>query len=65
MNNSSEKYIPNQEELNRIRNIKEENIDLSDAPETDAQFWQSAKFIQNKLNSTTNRVYKPTNRQQE
>ncbi len=48
MNNSSAKYAPTQAELDKIRNIKDEDIDLSDAPETDAKFWESAKFIQNK-----------------
>ncbi len=48
MNNSSEKYIPTQKELDRIKSIKEEDIDLSDAPETDAKFWESAKFVQTK-----------------
>ncbi len=48
MNNSSEKYTPTQEELDRIRSIKDEDIDLSDALPTDAKFWESAKFVQTK-----------------
>jgi len=49
MNNLSEKYTPTQTELNKIINIQDEDIDLSDAPETDAKFWESAKFVQNKV----------------
>ena len=49
MNKSSKKYIPTQAELDRIKNIKDEDIDLSDAPETDAMFWKSAKMVTPKV----------------
>jgi len=52
MNNSSN-YVPTQVELDRIRNIKDEDIDLSDAPETDAKFWESAKIVQAKARNKT------------
>lgn len=48
MDNMIKSYIPTQEELTRIKNIKDEDIDLSDAPETDAEFWQNAEKISNK-----------------
>ena len=42
---SSDKYSPTEEELERIRAIGDEEIDFSDAPETDAEFWATAKKI--------------------
>ena len=42
---SSDKYSPTEEELERIRAISDEEIDFSDAPETDAEFWATAKKI--------------------
>jgi hypothetical protein len=42
---SSDKYSPTEEELERIRAIGDEEIDFSDAPETDAEFWSTAKKI--------------------
>ena len=41
----SDKYSPTEEELQRIRAIGDEEIDFSDAPETDAEFWSTAKKI--------------------
>lgn len=41
----SDKYSPTEEELERIRAIGDEEIDFSDAPETDAEFWSTAKKI--------------------
>ena len=61
MNNSSN-YLPTQAELDRIRSIKDEDIDLSDAPETDAKFWESAKMVEAKArNIATDKLVK-TNR---
>jgi hypothetical protein len=48
---SSDKYSPTEEELERIRAISDEEIDFSDAPETDAEFWATAKKF-----SPTNRM---------
>ncbi|MGI0479280.1 hypothetical protein ACN4EE_00665 [Geminocystis sp. CENA526] len=48
MDNVTKNYIPTQEELTRIKNIKDEDIDLSDAPETDMEFWQNAQKISKK-----------------
>jgi len=42
---SSDKYSPTEEELERIRAIDDEEIDFSDAPETDAEFWATEKKI--------------------
>jgi hypothetical protein len=39
----SDKYSPTEEELQRIRAISDEEIDFSDAPETDAEFWSNGK----------------------
>jgi hypothetical protein len=47
----SDKYSPTEEELERIRAISDQEIDFSDAPETDAEFWSTAKKI-----SPTNRM---------
>ncbi|MBF2058369.1 MAG: hypothetical protein IGQ45_14425 [Cyanobacterium sp. T60_A2020_053] len=38
-------YIITETELARIKSIKDEDIDLSDNPETDENFWQSATLI--------------------
>ena len=43
---SSDKYFATEKELERIRAISDEKIDFSDAPETDAEFWTTAKFSQ-------------------
>ncbi len=48
MDKSQYKYIPTQTELDRIKNIKDEEIDFSDAPETDDSFWASAQIISGK-----------------
>ncbi|WP_017293688.1 hypothetical protein [Geminocystis herdmanii] len=48
MNNNTTNYIPSQEELTRIKNIKDEDIDLSEAPETDAECWQNAQKFSKK-----------------
>ncbi len=42
---SSDKYSPTEEELERIRAISDQEIDFSDTPETDAEFWSDAKKI--------------------
>lgn len=49
MDKSQYKYIPTQTELERIKNIKDEEIDFSDAPETDYSFWASAQIVSSKL----------------
>ena len=48
MDNVTKTYIPTQEELTRIKNIKDKNIDLLDAPETYADFWQNDQKISKK-----------------
>lgn len=35
----SEQNYPSKEELDKIRSIPDEEIDFSDAPETDKEFW--------------------------
>ena len=42
---SSDKYSPTEEELERIRAISDQEIDFSDTPETDADFWSYEKKI--------------------
>lgn len=43
----SDQYHPSDEELEKIRAISDEEIDFSDAPETDLEFWSNAtKFSQ-------------------
>jgi len=51
MNNNTSIYIPSQEELIKIKKIKDEDIDLSDAPETDVEFWQNAQKKFSKKNN--------------
>jgi hypothetical protein len=41
----SDKYSPTEEELERIRAISDQEIDFSDTPETDTEFWSDAKKI--------------------
>jgi hypothetical protein len=45
INKLSDKYSPTEEELERIRSISDEEIDFSDAPEMDTEFWATAKKI--------------------
>lgn len=44
MDKSQYKYIPTQVELDKIKNLKDEEIDFSDAPETDDSFWAFAQI---------------------
>ncbi len=51
MDKSLNKYVPTPAELERIRNIRDEDIDFSDAPETDSSFWASAKMVSPKVSN--------------
>lgn len=49
----SDPYQPSDEELEQIRAISDDEIDFSDAPETDLDFWSKATKINPKLNHKT------------
>lgn len=43
------------ERLEKLTNMKDEDIDLSDIPETDKEFWKDAKLIHPQNHETKNK----------
>ncbi|MDJ0510543.1 MAG: hypothetical protein QNJ64_15015 [Crocosphaera sp.] len=51
----SDPYQPSDEELAQIRAIYDDEIDFSDAPETDLEFWSKATKVSHK-NEDKNKI---------
>ncbi|MDJ0843555.1 hypothetical protein [Crocosphaera sp.] len=49
----SDTYQPSNEELEQIRAISDDEIDFSDAPETDLEFWSKATKVSPKNQDET------------
>ncbi|MDJ0659390.1 MAG: hypothetical protein QNJ42_07845 [Crocosphaera sp.] len=49
----SDPYQPSDEELAQIRAISDDEIDFSDAPETDLEFWSNATKVSPKNKNKT------------